>query len=194
MVTGFIYAALFYVATLLLAAIGGVLAFPGDEIKAFSFFKIAATIVGPLIIAPLGFVFGFFREQRKMRRLAEAQAAEERERARQTAALRMEKQKTQMQPTQPQVEGQPTTAPAEGNVPAPPNDGDGTQPPQGQPEGEAVGAEAPRGKEGMSDEVKEYLKQTSRVDLKGIKDFIEETRRHRLEDLEGGEEEPSSSS
>lgn len=185
MTTGLIYAALFYVASLILAVVIGFVFFPGDEMRALNIFVVAARQIGPLLIAPVGFIIGFSREQRKLRRLKEEEAQAERERLRQTQMIRMKS--AQATPT-PRPRGpQPTaeTPSTQGNAPAqtqPTSTEDTPAPPQ---EEEQAGGRAQ-----MSEEVREYLRQTSRVDLKGIKDFIEETRRYRVDDMEG-EEKPS---
>ncbi len=192
MTTGFIYAALFYVVSLILAALIGFALFPGDILRALDLFGVVARILGPTIVAPLGFILGFFREQRRLRREREQAEEMERERMRQTTAIRLRQKKsvpasapaTATPPAQPQpeevVSGDATTPEVESSSP-------GTE---AELESAGAGASTEPAQTGsvrrseMSEEVREFLKQTSRVDLKGIKDFIEETRKHRVEDEE----------
>ena len=143
MTTGLIYAALFYLASLVLGGIFG-FAYYGQDPQAMVVVGFFAKFVG-LFMAPIGFVLGFFKEKRKERaeqaRLQhdrEVADARIREQLRQTATVR----------------------------------------PISQPESIGVGKH--------SDEVEEYLHQTSAIDLKGIADFVKETRRHNLDELKEG--------
>lgn len=140
MTTGFVYAALFYIASFLLTAACGFAFFQGDATKLFKVLPSVVLYAVPLLFALLGFVVGFFREKHNL--LKKQSELEHQAQAVSAAAAAT---------PAPQV-GQPREEP-------------------GRP---------------MSDEVREYLKETSAVDLKGIREFIEETRRHKLEDLPGG--------
>ncbi|MEM1295226.1 MAG: hypothetical protein AAGH89_07660 [Verrucomicrobiota bacterium] len=144
MTTGFVYAALFYVASLLLTVASGFAFFQGDATRLFKILPSVVLYAVPLLFALLGFVVGFFREkQNAVRKQAELNH----------------------QAHEVSLAAASTPAPQVGN-PVPPHAAEAGRP--------------------MSDEVREYLKETSAVDLKGIREFIEETRRHKLEDLPGG--------
>ncbi len=146
MTRGLIYAVMFYFAALLLTAAGGYAFYGGNAGRIFEVISLVARWIGPLLVAPAGFVIGFFHDKQIQKR--------EETKLRQQAKV---------------------VSSAAASTPAP-----------------RVGPPAPEPQPGtpMSDEVREYLKQTSAVDLKGIREFIEETRRHKLDDLPGGKKNP----
>tara|TARA_R110002096_G_scaffold316010_15_gene510428 strand:+ start:12728 stop:13177 length:450 start_codon:yes stop_codon:yes gene_type:complete len=146
MTTGFVYAAIFYVASLLLIVGSGYAFFQGDAGRLFKVLPSVVLYAVPLLFSLLGFVVGFFREKQK---LLKKQAELNHQAEAISAAAASTPAPRVAPPTQNTLES-------------------------GRP---------------MSEEVREYLKETSSVDLKGIREFIEETRRHKLEDLPGGGEE-----
>lgn len=156
MTTGFIYAALFYIASLICAAVGAYFVAQGNWVRWFEIVQVSARMVGPLFGA-VGFVIGFFREKRKQAAEYREEMVRRAEAARQ-AANRQHKAATGR--TQPQTLHSSIFQPLAPTTPGP---------------------EHPPGE--YSDEVREFLKQTSKIDSSGIREFVEQTRRYKLADL-----------